>query len=422
MNKTLPWAQRYALIIVACAIPRLAYVWLRPPDPGWGAHYWPLATSLISRGILGYEGVPSTYYEPLYPLFLAFARQITADHLFLVLALQALVGSIGGIYLYELALTLDRTVRTATIAVALYAFYPYLVAQSAALEEVSLLTTALIASAYYYSRAGDGAHSLACGVAFGLALLTRVTVAPMVAIAVLALAFRKRYSIAIAIGGIAVVLYLPYALRNYRIDGSILPSRGGFSLFKANCRYSDQVIPAYMVDVLNAYARQVAVAGLPNFNRATEREIDRFYVSQALYFMKRHPGRFLLRSTRHAAYLFYPRLVPFHPVGSATRTRFTGDDRIIVENPAHRRLIDELAYTLSYTPLLVAALVGAYMRRRDIERDLILHAIVCCFIVVYSISWPATRLRAPMDFVLMFYAACAIRRMVPGTVTNAAIT
>src|SRR4029077_19724775 len=110
------------------------------------------------------------------------------------------------------------------------------------------------------------------------------TVAPIVALATMALAARGHVSRALAVGGVALLVYVPYAARNHRIDGSFLPTRGGFNLFKANCDYSEAVIPVYMVDVLNVYAADVLAAGVPDADRATESEIDRFYTALALAF------------------------------------------------------------------------------------------------------------------------------------------
>jgi hypothetical protein len=371
-----------------------------------------MSTSLLSHGVLGYDGTPSTYYEPLYPIFLAIARWIGEEHLLFVLVVQALVGSIGGVYLYELALGLGRSASTAGIAAATYAFYPYLVAQSPALEEVTLFTTLLIAGAYHYTNGERLGHSLACGAMFGLALLTRTVALPIVLLGALALAARKRISNACLIAGVALLLYAPYAARNHRIDGSMLPTRSGFNFFKANCAYSEAVIPSYMVDVLNAYAADVLGAGIRDAEHTTEREIDRFYTARAVDFVRKHPVQSAIRWLRNAFYLFYPRLVPYHPIGPATRAKLVGPNEIVVTDPGARGIAEEIGYTLSYGPILLAAMVGVYLRRRELERDRILYLIVFSFVAVYSVSWPATRVRAPMDFVLIFFAACAIDRIV----------
>lgn len=405
---------RYATIVASSALPRALYAYARPPDPSWGSHYWPMSTSLLTRGVLGYEGVPSTYYEPLYPLFLALARYVSGDHPLAVVALQALVGSLGAVYLFALTSALTRDPTTAAVAAAIFAGYPYLVAQAAALEEVTLLTTLLVASAYHFVRTAEdrsGTHAVLCGAGFGLALLTRVTVAPAVLFAAGALLARREVRHAAVLLGAATVLYVPYAARNHRLDGSLLPTRGGYNLLKANCKYSEAVIPAYMVDVVNGYVVGLAEREFPG-GRASEHDLDRFYAARAVEFIRADPPAFLRRSLRNAAYLFSPRLVPAHPIGPLTTVRL-GERDLVVEGAVRRSWLEEAAYSASYGPLLLAALVGAWGRRRQARRDVVLHGIVASFVLVYAVYAPATRARAPMDFVILFYAACALRAVLP---------
>jgi hypothetical protein len=175
------------------------------------------------------------------------------------------------------------------------------------------------------------------------------------------------------------------------------------------------VIPSYMIDVLNVYAADVLDAGMPDAEHATEREIDQFYTARAVDFVEKEPTRSAIRWLRNAFYLFYPRLVPFHPIGPATRAKLVGANEITVIDPGARGIAEEIGYTISYGPILVGAIVGVFLRRRQLERDFILYLIAFCFAVVYSVSWPATRVRAPMDFVLIFFAACAADRVARGT-------
>lgn len=405
---------RYATIVASGVLPRVLYAHARPPDPSWGSHYWPMSTSLLTRGVLGYEGVPSTHYEPLYPLFLAFARHVSGDDRSAVLVLQALLGSLGAVYLFALTSALTRDAITAAIAAAIFALYPYLVAQAAALEEVTLLTTLLVASAYHFVRTAEdrsAAHAVLCGSGFGLALLTRVTVAPAVLFAAAALLARRESRHAALVLGMAIALYLPYAARNHRLDGSLLPTRGGYNLLKANCKYSEAVIPAYMVDVMNGYVVGLAEHRFPD-GGASEHDLDRFYAARALAFIRDDPAAFLRRTLRNVAYLLSPRLVPAHPIGPLTAVRL-GERDLVVEGAVRRSWLEETAYSASYGPLLLAALVGAWRRRAEARRDVVLYGIVASFVIVYAVYAPATRVRAPMDFVIIFFAACALRALVP---------
>ena len=66
------------------------------------AAFGELASGLLSTGRFGYDGNATTYLEPLYPLFLAGARLITAGSPTLVLLLQIATGSLGGVLLHSL--------------------------------------------------------------------------------------------------------------------------------------------------------------------------------------------------------------------------------------------------------------------------------------------------------------------------------
>ena len=74
----------------------------------------------------------------------------------------------------------------------------------------------------------------------------------------------------------------------------------------------------------------------------------------------------------------------------------------------------EAIHTAVYGFILLTALWGLYLRRRQLfKRDVILQFITLGFVLVYSLYFPSTRLRAPMDFVLMFYSAFALNRWTP---------
>jgi len=264
-------------------------------------------------------------------------------------------------------------------------------------------------TAHSYCAAETPSQAIACGVAFGLALLTRFAAAPILALAALARLRNRDRALAMTIAGVASSVYLPFALRNHALDGSVLPTRGGYDLFKGNCKYSDKIIPAYNVDVLNPYLGSLLVSEMPGWATESERERDRFYFRHAVQFMKDHPGRTAALSLRKAALFFCPRLVPFHPVGKQTFVRFSGEEEVTVVNAVTRGAWEEAAYSLAYAPLVALGLVGAYRRRRSaFGADFILHAVVISFLGVYSIYWTATRVRAPVDFVWMFFAACAL--------------
>ncbi len=430
----------YAFLSLLYFVPRLVSLSFHfPPINLTSAYlkisnYWELSHDLLRHGILGMGGTKTTSFEPLYPLFLAGARWITGDNIFLVMVLQILIGLIGCLYLYELACLLSKNNRVGLITSVLYSLYPYLLYQTGTVTEITLFATLLIISAYYYtqiynrhcepegrsnlsfkSEIASSARSLLAmtlltGIFFGLTILTRYAALPIIVLALGALVVRKSYQYALTIGAIVLIILLPMVIRNYRIDGSLFLTRSGENLFEGNLEYSDKLIPYYNVDLLTYYIYGLVGKERPDLaiGIGTRKERDQFFTQKAFEFIKVNPWRTLKLKIKNVGYLFYPRLVPFHPMHRDSKLIWYDNGSYRVENPGRRSIFHELSYTISYGFIALTAMIGIYIRRKEFGKDLILYLIVFSFIVVYSLYFPTTRLRAPMDFILIFYSACTI--------------
>ncbi len=398
-----------ALVFLVCFIPRMAYLWWAAPGDVPDAYYWMLSDSILRSGVLGLEGLPGTGYEPLYPLFLAAARWLGGDALAWVLMLQIVVASIGAVYFYRLCLLLADE-RTARFGVLLFSFYPYLVHQSANVIEIALLTTLLVASAFYFCRIGSISGAIAAGVAFGLTLLARTAALPALILGVAFLAYRGRHAQALAVALGALLVAAPMALRNYDVDGSYLPTRSGLNLFAGNNRYADKVIPDYNLDLLGDYARSLLQRDAPQLANAGEPQIDAFYRDRAIEWILQEPLRALRLKFLNVAYVFHPRIVPYHPLDENTRLVFTADGGIRVDGIPARSVPAEWLHAFCYCIIFLTALAGIRLRRKQAGRDAILYLMLLGFVLVSSVFFPATRLRAPVEFVLMFFSACALAR------------
>ena len=124
--------------------------------------------------------------------------------------------------------------------------------------------------------------------------------------------------------------------------------------------------------------------------------------------MKENPLRTLRLKFLNIVYLFHPRIVPFYPMDKDTKLIFGNQGRISLQNIVSRRPAEEWAHTVIYSFIFLTSLVGFYLRRKKVSEDRILYFIIFTFVGICSIYWPATRLRSPMDFVLIFYSACAV--------------
>lgn len=392
-------------------VPRLVFLLAAGvPDENY---FWRLSTGLLTTGRFTDEGVLSTRFTPAYPAFLAAARWVTGDRPDLVQLIQVVVAALGAVILYRLALRLSADRPAATLAAIAYACYPYLVRQSIAWESLTLYTVALLAAVYAFTRVVNWRTAAVAGAAFGFAFLVRSTVLPLWLLAVADLFVTGARRAALVVTAVTILVIAPYLVRNYRIDGSLVETRHGESLFVANCEYSDRFIPTYDVDFLVPYAEARAreQAGLdPRASgEAAANAIDDAEAELAWEFIKAHPWRTLRLRLLNVLYLFHPRIVPFVPWGPGGQVVFLPDGGFRVESARTRGLVQELAHTVSYSAIALVAIVGVMLRRRELfRRDRILSWTVLSFVVVYSIYFPTTRLRMPMEFVLMFYAGCAV--------------
>ena len=385
--------------------------------------YWYVADDLFRHGTLSLWGEKTTAFEPLYPLFLAVSRGLTGDNYFLTILIQIGISALGCFFLYKLSLLLSGDQRIAFLASLLYSFSPYLIAKTSAFWVVTLFTSLLIMSAYYYCKAVDLRNSLYCGAAFGLTFLTRAMILPAFVFGLVMLIFRRRFLHAVIIFTTAFILVSPYLVRNWQLDRSLLPTRSGWVLFQGNCEYSDQLIPKYSPTLLSTYAFELVrkekpelvdpQRGYGQIEGKNSAAFNTFYTKKALEFMKTNPWKTLRLKALNILYLFHPRLVAFYPIGKVGDVKITAEGKIKVTNLPSRSPFVEWGYTTYFSVLLLAAPLGVYLRRKELHKDSIFFCIVFSFIVVHSLYWPTTNYRAPMDFILMFYAACGLKRWIP---------
>ncbi len=369
-----------------------------------------------------FRNVPTTGIEPLYPSFLAILLAIF-DNLYLMIGLQAVVVSLAAPLMYRLGLELGVARRVAILAAAMYALHPYLIRHSVLMSEVTFYSLLLIVACFCFVRCErrGGKKALFCGIAFGLLLLSRASSLPIVVAALAALAWRGRWRQALIIGGLCFAMTFPFAVRNYRLERVWIPSRGGINLFEGNCEYTAAVLPKYSTDLLNAYAFARLKKERPGVLSPqdtgenlfyTTRAADDFFTEKAVEYMKEHPRQTLEQKAKNVFYLFYPRLVPRFSINRKSSLLLFPDGSVAARSMPPREPFFDILYSIYYGAILAGAIVGLWLRRSKLLRgDFILIATAVSFAVVYSVYWPATRLRAPMDFVLIFYAACAFSRL-----------
>ncbi len=404
-----PHQRKYFLIFSLSFIPRFSYLsfyfkTLRTS----GNPYW--MQELLHRWRWTDGGMETSWYEPFYPLFLAVFRRLSGDQFFWVMMAQIGVSALGTIFLYKLCVALTRESRVGLIAVFLYSFHPYLIRQSVGIIEVPLFMTLLIVASYYYLNTEKWRAAAGCGLALGLTILTRFVIFPVVLIGMGILLFKKRFRDAAILFLVVFVTAFPMFYRNFTLTGSIVPTRSGYNLFKGNCEYSDYVIPRYSVDVLGDYAFKTLQADGIKIKDTSETEVDRLFQQKAFRFMREHPWRTIRLKALNILYLFHPRLVPFYLCEESVQLKTGSDGSPMISGASSRSLLVEAAYSVTHLFIFITAIAGIYLRRRSIFReDIFLWVIVVSLTLIYAFYWPATRLRAPMDFVFIFYSAVALK-------------
>ncbi len=398
----------YVVFFTMALLPRMAYlILLAPPFEGY---YWDkVADTLLSYGVLGIDGVKTTSFEPLYPVFLSFARTLSGDNVRIIQTLQAVIDSIGVLYLYHLAKCLGGRQGIAVLSATLYSVYPLLIRHAVNGAGFSLVSTLLIIFADTFVTATNPRRAAAAGMWLGLAILTRSMILPALGLTSALLIIEGRKKIALVYAMTAIMVVSPWLVRNYLVNGAILPARSGENFFAGNSKYTAAILPDYNIDLLADYARSVIAQERPELAGPThEKELDRAYTTMALDEMRARPLQAIKLKFLNFVYFFWPRLVPSHVMTPDTQAIFGADGRVRVTNSPRRPLHEDLAYSVSYGVVAVAALVGMWMRRFDMKRDAVLWCILITFVAIHTIYFPATHYRVPMEFVLLFYAAAGL--------------
>jgi len=403
------WFDGTGLVLFGvAAVARIAYLLIFQPT--LESYYLGLADSLLTTGVLGFGGRPSASFEPAYPLFLAAARLVFGERTLLIQLLQASVAAAGAVLVYDLALQLSASRRTATAAAALFALHPLLIRQASAASDLPLTTLLLAGFALAFVRIRDARSAAGAGLLIGMAVLARSMVLPVVVLAAAILLVRRRRLHAAALTLVALAAIAPMMARTYALSGSLAPTRSGVNLYVGNSPHSAALLPTYDLDLLEpeAYERFVrAHPGVAEHGPAFDAAFDDFLTAVSVEHMAGHPARTIGQKLMNAAYLVSPRLVPLRISGRDTRVHIDDNGAARVVDSVARSPVEVWSHAIAASLLLAGTVAGVTLRRAQLGRDAVLWAIAVTFVGVNAIYVPATRYTAPMLFVMMFYTAAA---------------
>jgi hypothetical protein len=378
-------------------------------------YYWTLSDNIVTNRSFALESGPTTYIEPLYPAFLAGARLLGGDALWIVMLVQIAVASAGTVLLFRIVLAIGGSVGAATIGALFYALDPYFVRQSVSFIELPFLVTLLLWMLQQFLAATAAAapprwpQLTLVGALLGALVLTRASLVPVAIIALGLLGSRRGWRTALVAGATAGLVVAPWMVRSYRLDGSLLPSRVGENLFASTSEYAIGFLPQHDIDLLMPFVYEIVDRELAERPSALHTDADRLLLERAIAFATTHPGSTLGLKARNFLYLFWPGLLPVEAKSENTAVVFENSRIRIIDAQPRPRSWEWLHFGVRAV-LLLSAAAGLATRRRCWRDDAILHAVILTVAVVHVVFFPTTRLLAPMTAVLMIYAGFGIAR------------
>jgi hypothetical protein len=395
--------------VLACAIPRIAALIVWPVDTG--TLYYALASSLAQEHRLAIDGEATTHIEPFYPAVLAGLQLVLGDRPTLLLLAQIALACGAGVLLFSFTRDQTGDERAGWVTALLYAGSPYLIRQSVSFMEVTMVIALLIAATWRLRQVATSAQAAAAGLLLAAILLTRFSLAPVAACALLLLARRAGAGRALVAAAVLAACVAPWMAFSRATEGSTLPARIGENLYVSTSALAEPIVPRYNVDLLvplvdDMVRDEMTRRGVTAYRMADR---DRLLLDLTADYVRAHPLRAIRLKLRNLLYIFQPRLLPLYErQGMATLV----DGRVHIPEQGRRPFVFEAGAAAFQTVLIAAGIAGVVMRRRRLRDDAFLLIVACSVIAVNAIFFPTSRLLAPMTFVWMFYAGVAAKNSV----------
>jgi hypothetical protein len=352
--------------------------------------FFAMAQNIAHGKGIGIDGSPTAFRVPLYPLFLAV---LTFGHkvFWPIVIAQSAIGAGTAFCAALLARQTfrgPRAAHAATWAAAAAAVYPYYVIHDTALEETSLFTLLSLVAVMLLLRASENfspALGACAGLLLGLDVLTRATIAPFALVGPLWLFWQKRTRAGLACALLLLLTVAPWLWRNYLLTGvPTLSTETGMELWNGNNgflfrHYPEESSDLSKADALNALSvqDQLELDRIENNEELT----NRWFMQKAFASMRAHPTQTTIEDLRkvEAAFSWLP-------------------------SPRRGRIAD-LAYALSYGPVMSLGLWGMWRRRKCWRGDSLIYLLFASFIAVTAVFWAHTSHRAYLDVYWIVFAA-----------------
>jgi 4-amino-4-deoxy-L-arabinose transferase-like glycosyltransferase len=396
------------LLVLAGGL-RFAWVLLVPngqySDSVW---YDGAAANLAASGIYGPDGVPSAWFPPGYPLFLAALYKFSGH--------EQLVGKLANVALgvamtactYALARRVaDQTV--ATISALFVALWPNLIFSTGILGSDILAATGFVAAMWFGMRR-PRLHAWQT-VLLGLLIGWMVLVRPVSLILLAALGlwwWLEAHSLKTAVvrllplTALAAVMVAAWTIRNYVEFGQpiAIATNGGYNFWQTNHRYADGN---------DTYWQSVPMDD-PEYQ--TMRNGDEFTKNRegyryALAYLRAHPTHLLTMMPTKLFWLYHSDTSGFYE--GALYPPMEGPSALAAWIAAHDRLVESSTFRY-YAALMVLASAGALLllaRQRPLWMWPLLS--LPALLTVFHLFFHAKdRFHIPLDGVIAVFAAVAV--------------
>jgi 4-amino-4-deoxy-L-arabinose transferase-like glycosyltransferase len=340
------------------------------------------------------------YQDPLYPYALGLFYKIFGRDLLWVRLVQCLVGTLGLWMLFEAARRWTDY-RTAILALAMGALYKTMAFFDAAVLKDFLGVVAIEAALLLWTVRSRGAW-LGLGAVLGLGTLVRGNML-LVGLAVVAfLALRREWRPSgLVLAGLAAAI-LPCAVRNAAVAGDFVPTTAqlGPNLYTGNNaeNTSGRYQPPSFLRAGNAEAEE------PGFRAEAEKrlgrplkasEIDAYWRGEALRWIARNPGTFLLVTLKRAAMLVNAYEIP-DDLDPAFMARFSWVLRLSL-----------FTFGMFLLPLAAAGAYLAWVERATFAPAFVMLGAYAASILGFFVF---ARYRLPIAPILLLFAAYAVTR------------
>jgi 4-amino-4-deoxy-L-arabinose transferase-like glycosyltransferase len=403
-----------SLLLAASAlglVVRLAFglgYWIDQPLTRDEREYLSLARGLAAgRGFVYDAEVLSGPQDPFgrapgYPAFLALVGgggAVTTSVPASVKITQAIVGA-AGVFLVGLLAARLAGPRAGTIGAFVAAIYPPLVWVSAYAWSEAIAWPLGLLIAWWFDRAvwpsapNAGRHAAVAGTLTGVAILIRPSTLLFLPFALGWLAWRRRFTLAIAMGAAAVVVVIPWSIRNTIEYGRFVAvaTEGGVTFWTGNhprARGEGDL-------AANPHLKLESQALRRQHPELSEEAMEPVYYREALGWIRSHPTEWLRLEVRKVFYL----IVPIGPSYTLHSARYYG------------------ASVISYGLALPLAVAGFIRLGRRRSRTPGLWLLAGSAIATCLIFFPQERFRIPViDPTLIICASAAfvaLRESEPG--------